>query len=267
MKWKDAYYNDKIALDYFISNNFGDKLNENLIEKISGNQVVNIISNFDFSNKSVYACIGSTLQKKFKYPTQIWGAGAMYSDRKINLDTISRIHAIRGALSRQLLIRQGRSCPEIYGDPAILLPYYYNFNVVKTHSIGIIPHYLDKDSEFVKFYSNTEDIKIIDICKDTETVIKDVLSCINVISSSLHGLIVADTYGINSLWVEFSDNVKGNGFKFRDYYTGINYKPYNPLQLRNSRDVSMYQIEMLMRRDIEITDKMRNKLLEACPFI
>ena len=45
-----------------------------------------------------------------------------------------------------------------------------------------------------------------------------------IISESLHGLIVAETYNIPCLWVEFIDHTKINddwSFKFRDFYESI----------------------------------------------
>ncbi len=55
-------------------------------------------------------------------------------------------------------------------------------------------------------------------------MIDNILSCEIILSSSLHGLIVADAYNTPSSWIKFSNKVYGNGFKFRDYYASIGYE-------------------------------------------
>jgi hypothetical protein len=49
------------------------------------------------------------------------------------------------------------------------------------------------------------------------------------LSSSLHGLIVAETYGIPALWITVTDKVIGGRFKFHDYYLGTGREPPDPI--------------------------------------
>ena len=52
-------------------------------------------------------------------------------------------------------------------------------------------------------------------------------ACAYIVSSSLHGICVAEAYGIPAVWVRLADNIVGGEFKFRDYYasTGRDMHP------------------------------------------
>jgi pyruvyltransferase len=125
-------------------------------------------------------------------------------------------------------MEQGIECPDIYGDPALLLPSIFNLKVEKKYKVGIVPHFVDQKNNWVRLQSVREDVLIIDVYEPVEKVIADMLSCRSILSSSLHGLIVADAYEIPSLWVKLSDKVKGKGFKFRDYLLSVGVEPYEP---------------------------------------
>lgn len=58
-----------------------------------------------------------------------------------------------------------------------------------------------------------------------------------ILSSSLHGLVVSDAFGIPNQWLEFSDNVVGAGFKFRDYADGIGRTAMTPVKISERKDI------------------------------
>ena len=63
--------------------------------------------------------------------------------------------------------------------------------------------------------------KFIDVQNEPETVLKEISECENIISTGLHGLIIADSYGIPNCWCEISDKILGNRFKFHDYFSSF----------------------------------------------
>lgn len=63
--------------------------------------------------------------------TEVWGAGII-SENSLLKEKPSKVYAVRGPLTRQRLIKEGIDCPEIYGDPALLIPYYYRPKVTKS---------------------------------------------------------------------------------------------------------------------------------------
>src|SRR5690606_38035726 len=113
----------------------------------------------------------------------------------------------RGPQTRKLLLELGYDCPEIYGDPAILLPKYFNPPVIKKYKIGVIPHYLDLEMAQALF-KDQEGVIVIDLMTmDVENVTLQIMSCECAISSSLHGIIVSHAYNIPSVQVKFSDKI------------------------------------------------------------
>jgi pyruvyltransferase len=70
----------------------------------------------------------------------------------------------------------------------------------KKNEIGIIPHYLDL-AYFKVNYS--KEYKIIDLTtNDVEGIITEICSCKKILSTSLHGIIVAQAYNIPALWIK-----------------------------------------------------------------
>ena len=206
--------------------NFGDELSPYIVQKLSGKKVA--FSNIPSPTKVVYMAVGSILHHLgigMKW-CEVWGSGLMSQNNKLTLP--KKIHAVRGPLTRKFLIEQGIECPDIYGDPALLLPRIFNPKVEKKYKVGIVPHFVDQKNNWVRLQSVREDVLIIDVYEPVEKVITDILSCRSILSSSLHGLIVADAYEIPSLWIKLSDKVKGKGFKFRDYLLSVGVEPYKP---------------------------------------
>jgi hypothetical protein len=129
--------------------------------------------------------------------------------------------AIRGPISKRYL--KGKTT-EIYGDPGILLPLIYNPKIEKTCEVGVVPHYIDKT--LVKLKPGQ---KLIDIMAPWKTVIDEMLSCKKIISSSLHGIVAAEAYGIPAIWTKYSNNIRGREMKYQDYFlgTGRGTQKYN----------------------------------------
>ena len=74
----------------------------------------------------------------------IWGSGILNepSRREVIFQKLSRrkldVRAVRGPLTRDALLRLGHQCPEIYGDPAILMPMIYQPKVEKQFDYSIV---------------------------------------------------------------------------------------------------------------------------------
>ena len=238
--------------------NFGDSLNPILLQTLTGKPVKWVKF---YTPEQHYISIGSILETATK-DTVVWGSGFI-SEEKHCFEKPQKICAVRGPKSREILINDGIECPEIYGDPALLLPKIYSPMIQKKYKLGIIPHFIDKDNAWLQNIKQNNDVKFIDIQNpDIFEVIDEILSCEKIASSSLHGIIVADAYHIPSLWVEFSDKVMGKGFKFLDYFLSVNRKDTKPLLINEK--VTIEEVEShFYEYSIEINI---DKLLEAAPF-
>ena len=129
------------------------------------------------------------------------------------------ILALRGELSRQ---RVGGERKMLLGDPGILASEVMAQREPKKYVLGIVPHYSEKnDPVFGKLVQRLSPrVTLIDAQNDPLAVISAIDQCENILSSSLHGLIVADSLGIPNRWLG-SAKLWGGRFKFNDYYSGI----------------------------------------------
>lgn len=147
-------------------------------------------------------------------------------------DPPKKIISVRGPLTRQRLKELNIDCPEVYGDMVELLPGLYNSNW-RVHEIGYLPHYIDykqmKEENDQKKYTKDHKL-IIDICSGVENVLNGVLQCKKIMTSSLHGIILCQTYGIPWEWFRLNE-IASPDFKFQDYFERIGLKNQKPIQL------------------------------------
>ncbi len=239
--------------------NFGDALNIPLVELLSGKIV--LPSKFFKKEQDTYSVIGSICQWTNENSI-VWGSGFISDNYNAeNFIKPKKILAVRGPLSRELYLKNQIDCPEIYGDPALLLPYIYNPQIEKRYHFGLIPHYIDKDNKWIKKNKKKYGVKFIDVevGTDYQKFIDEMLSCEKIITSSLHGLILAQAYQIPVCRVSFSDNITGGNFKYNDYYKSVKLNPLNPIKIKNQKIDEL----VMDRRKINIDLK---KLIDVCPF-
>jgi pyruvyltransferase len=155
----------------------------------------------------------------------LWGTGTM-RDKDFQATPGMKVLAVRGPKTREKI--KGCFVPEIYGDPAILLPEIYTPKKLPRHEVGFIPHYVDKKHPDLL---RNPDRFIIDVQQDPFKTIDEICSCDLIVSSSLHGIIVAEAYGIPAVWIKLSDKLIGGSFKFNDYFLGSGREERNPDQI------------------------------------
>jgi hypothetical protein len=146
----------------------------------------------------------------------VWGSGI--GNRTDVICPKARFLAVRGPLSRQRVLECGGVCPEVYGDPALLLPRFYEPSAQQRAPLGIVPHHID--FELAKSKAG-EGVRVIDILQPIEKVIDDIAACERVVSSSLHGLVFSVAYGVPVSWAKISNRLCGDGVKFHDFWRSL----------------------------------------------
>jgi pyruvyltransferase len=124
---------------------------------------------------------------------------------------------VRGPYTRQRIIELGGTCPEIYGDIALLLPRLIS-SEEKIYKTAILSHYID----YKLLRERYPDALVINMqTNNMIETIKKITQCEKVISSSLHGIIIANAYGIPAAWASFN-KLTGDNIKFSDYGKSVN---------------------------------------------
>lgn len=247
--------------------NWGDDINFFFLKEISRRSIcIHQHSSYSyFFKKPNYLVIGSTVNLLCNEQSVVWGAGAISDDLELPFKP-SRVCAVRGPLTRKYLLKRGIACPEIYGDPALLLSLYYRPKIQKNHRIGVILHYKDQiDENKERILQAFPDAYFIDIAHYNNWLdfVNKLLSCDSVLSSSLHGLIIAESYGIPNVWIKLSDNVMGGEFKFHDFFLSINRDRFGPVDLMFHVDTDEVEKAILSWNKGFIDLKC---LLNSCPF-
>ena len=166
--------------------------------------------------------IGSIIGLK-QYDAVIWGSGIHALSSVIQIFNWRNIvhydvRALRGPITMQILSFSGYDCSNaILGDPAILMPLIYKPDTIKKrYKISIITHLIHDivDEEIL-----TSDLNIINVAtKDYEKFIEEIVSSERIISSSLHGIILAESYGIPAIFLNRRGCMDTEIMKFYDWY-------------------------------------------------
>lgn len=263
------YWWSEIFIQKKQKENYGDLLGKYLVEKISGKKVTWVrAQKFSIRNlfSPLYVTIGSVLAHINSYCT-VWGSGINHKDESI---ANARFLSVRGPLSRKRILELGYECPAVYGDPALLLPLYNKPNVHKTFILGIIPHITDLEI-VKKLYGQIKGVKIIDFnTNDIEKTTSEILCCDHILSSSLHGVIVAHAYQIPAVQVKFSDNIYGDGVKYHDYLLSVSLKTYEPVFIEN--EIGLNEVVTMIKNhesslpSQQVIHNLQQGLLAVCPF-
>ena len=213
--------------------NFGDALAPLLVERFSGRRVVaadvrhcrmcalgSILDSFFSRGFS----LKRRLYRQIAQPVLVWGGGFIQPEREGWTDPRRRldVRAVRGKLSRERIRKYLGIGKEIaLGDPGLLCARLLEGRQIpKTHDLGIIPHFVDRENPLLGYFPADNSI-LIDVGAPPLDVLEQIASCKAVISSAMHGLIAADSLGIPNIRMVLGDKLMGGDYKFDDYYSAF----------------------------------------------
>lgn len=204
-------------------NNFGDQLSPVILDHYGFTTVfAHYKPKYSFSGKANLVSVGTLLQNT---PTDFDGVILGTGSNNLPLSfPFAKILAVRGKLTLQNIENFDNSNNIVIGDPGLLVSKIFKAVVNKKYKLGIVPHFVDKKDPILKTYMHRFKRRafIVDVQRNPASVIKDIKSCENIISSSLHGLVVADAYDIPNIMYVIRRNISSeHDHKYRDYYSAF----------------------------------------------
>lgn len=219
-----------VNLEAYPLNNIGDTLGP--IISLWMLERKGVVYNKILSKTKHLLSVGSVVSLGL-FDATVWGSGirdstaaGIIKKKKLLLNRKFDVRAVRGPLTQQILSDCGYACPSVFGDPAILLPFIYEPNGIKQeYDVGIVLHHRTIENENTSAYLNEKDkdllknktVKYIDPrTSNYAQFVDQIVSAQLIISSSLHGLIIAEAYGIPAIFL--NSGVDDQNTKYKDWY-------------------------------------------------
>jgi Polysaccharide pyruvyl transferase len=198
--------------------NFGDAMAPLLLKRFA-----DLDTERDTVSHARIVTIGSVLEHvPPEWDGIVLGSGKLLEGSQLGLHTkTATILALRGPLT-------ARQCPAgnyAIGDPGLLVSELVPAQP-KLYDLGIVPHWSDTQlasrPEFSPGAGDKWTAKVISPRGDPVSVITEIARCHRVVTSSLHGAVTADAFGIprrvEPAGVQWT---KDKLFKWRDYSASI----------------------------------------------
>ena len=151
------------------------------------------------------------------YDGAIWGSG-LIEGREHALPH-ARVLALRGPLTADLI---GAANTVPFGDPGLLVGRQMKRPRVRWE-VGIIPHGHHRGhARLIELGRDCGDrVRVINVRQGAAAATREIAACGTVFTTSLHGLVVADAFGIPAAWTTLEPALIGGDFKFRDYEAAV----------------------------------------------
>lgn len=232
--------------------NFGDFMTPWLANHFTNRPVLNV-RNLPSSEGAILG-VGSIVQgldinhKKAK----VWGSGIISANNhlavanKLKKAQLDYVYACRGELTKKFFSNYNFELSGILGDPGLLFGNLYNPKKTNSYKYAIIPHYIHY--QFFKDL-NIENCVVVNVRDELTRVLDQIASAEKVISTSMHGLIIAQTYNIPWLHLYINDGrlLVGEEFKFEDFFSILERENVAQCKIKQS-EIDKHFLEKLFNR-------------------
>lgn len=201
---------NRVNINYWSEGkNLGDAISPVIVNHMAAVNQIDVDKRVE-ETRHLYA-VGSVITAGCQDCT-VWGSGILNAriiprvkGRKLD------VRSVRGPITRMVLMEYGYDVPPIYGDPAIIMPAIYNPDVQKKYPVSVITHMDEEpdaaDIDFHRISIKTDDYKAF---------INEIKASERIISSSLHGIILAEVYGVPAVLLK----PQMDHLKYYDFYYG-----------------------------------------------
>jgi pyruvyltransferase len=210
--------------------NFGDQLAPALVRALSGEHV---------EYAAIEKCdllAGGSLLEPWLWPQDswltfaghIWGAGRLHGKAPLAFPR-ANLTGVRGELTLSSLGNRNAYLT-VTGAPALLCGHVYNPLCQPRFKLGIWPHWTQfRNPTLRSVVASSPEITLIDPCGGIRETLSAAANCECIAASALHGLIVADAFGIPSCWFRLETGNEGEAgmplFKYLDYFSAFQTPP------------------------------------------
>jgi len=194
---------------------------------------------------------------------RVWGSGFIDKGPKLNNVDVT-FDLVRGPLTNERVSNRD-IIPQ--GDPGLLASMVLERSESVKYKLGIVVHM--KDLHDVNMQDWTDNVLIISPYQTPAKVAKDITSCEMVVSSSLHGLIFADSFEVPNFRLKHN-TLEGGDYKFNDYYQSTG---------RVMRSLTLADVEVLADspdsytktkksyKPVKDLQKIQGTIITAFPFV
>lgn len=221
-----------------MAQNLGDALNPWLYERITGHRP----RPAQERTRRKLLAIGSIIQQA-RPGDVVWGSGlngkVLAPDGSIRLpDRLEAIdfRAVRGPLTRDLLVQAGGHVPETYGDPALLTGRWVPSPAKRAGTV-VLPHFSDH-VQAVNEMPDGDGLTLLRIDAPVEELITAINQAERVVTTALHGIVVAEALNVPVTFFRLGEEEAL--FKYEDHFAGTNRSlpaPVNGIRAALEADV------------------------------
>ena len=193
--------------------NLGDSLSAVVVAALADRPVRHV--HFD-ADRTKLVAVGTIGDEICNGTAVVWGTGVS-SSRDVFSTNAARtsydVRAVRGPISARYYRKLGIEVPDVYGDPAWLLPTIIDEPAVERFALGVIPHLTEVSAprsdaptrEGVLRYAvgsaDSADVAVINTWHQSTwegllATVRLIRSCRRIVSRSFHGVVLAEAYGI-----------------------------------------------------------------------